>query len=109
MITYDLSIQSANKKQELAQNQDSVGTLYHQIYNAVLKYFSCLGINGAGLTQYEDQIRTSIQYSLRTKNLNGMSVNLQFNEKMLESFESEFRNDMLTRLPMQNQDLRKSL
>jgi hypothetical protein len=59
-ITFDLSMQSANKKQELAKNQYSTGTLYHQLYNAVLKYFSCLGINGAGLTQYEDQIRSSI-------------------------------------------------
>ena len=96
------------KKEELIQ-QDSNLTPFQQIYNAVINYFTCLGMNKCGLAQYENQIRTSIEYTLRTKDLYGGSVNLMFDDKLLESFESQFRNDLLMRLSRNDNDLRKSL
>jgi hypothetical protein len=72
-----------------------------------MNYFSCFGIDQNGLAAYDKEIRSSIEFTLKTKNLAGNSVNLNFDEKMLESIESQLRQSIMSRV--ENPDLRKSL
>jgi hypothetical protein len=60
-----------------------------------------------GLAAFDKEIRSSIEFTLKTKNLAGESVKLKFDEKLLESVESQLRQSIMSRV--ENPELRKSL
>jgi hypothetical protein len=61
-----------------------------------MNYFGCFGIDQTGLAAFDKEIRSSIEFTLKTKNLAGESVNLKFDEKLLESVETQLRQSIMS-------------